>query len=117
MVKPKDYDANSLSALNGDRYFIDDKGTFGVIFKVISVAVTPERPHGLKYTLVLIDAKGARVVCFDNAHAVSLGQGSGKDLSRQYDHKHIGNKVSPYTFEDAHSLVADFWKEVDKVGF
>jgi hypothetical protein len=39
-----------------------------VIFKVISVSATPERPHGLKYTLMLIDAKGARIVCFDNAH-------------------------------------------------
>ena len=64
-----------------------------------------------------IDAKGERVICFDNAHAVSLGPGPGKKLSRQYDHKHIGNKVFPYTFEDAYSLVADFWKEVDKLKF
>jgi hypothetical protein len=117
VVKPKDFVTDSLLALNGDRYFIDDKGDFEVIFKVISVAVTPERPHGLKYTLVLIDAKGERVICFDNAHAVSLGPGPGKKLSRLYDHKHIGNKVFPYTFEDAYSLVADFWKEVDKLEF
>ena len=81
MIRPNDYDANSLLALNGDRYFIDEKGNFEVIFKVISVAVTPERPHGLKYTLVLIDANGERVVCFDNAH----------------------------------SLVSDFWQEVDRL--
>jgi hypothetical protein len=92
VVKKKDYGADSLLALNGDRYFIDDKGDFEVIFKVMSVAVTPERPHGLKYTL-------------------------GKKLSKQYDHKHIGNKVFPYTFEDALSLVADFWEEVDKLEF
>jgi hypothetical protein len=66
-----------------DGHFIDDKGDFEVIFKAICVAVTPERPHGLKYTLVLIDAKGERVVCFDNAH----------------------------------SLVSDFWVEVDKLEF
>jgi hypothetical protein len=113
----QDYGNDGLLVLNGDRYFIDDKGDFEVIFKVISVAATPERPHGLKYTLVLIDAKGARIVCFDNAHAVSLGQGSRKKLSRQYDHKHIGNKVFPYTFEDAYLLVADFWAEVDKLDF
>jgi hypothetical protein len=48
---------------------------------------------------------------------VSLGPGPGKKLSRQYDHKHIGNKVFPYAFEDSHSLVADFWEEVDKLEF
>jgi hypothetical protein len=117
VIRQQDYGKDGLLALNGDRYFIDDKGDFEVIIKVISVAVTPERPHGLKYTLVLIDAKGERVICFDNAHAVSLGPGPGKKLSRQYDHKHIGNKVFPYTFEDAHLLVADFWAEVDKLDF
>lgn len=115
MTEKKDFGSGSLLALNGDRYFVDDKGDLEVIFKVSSVAVTPGRPHGLKYTLMLLNAKGERVVCFDNAHAVSQGSGPGKKNSKQYDHKHIGNKVTPYEFNDAYTLVADFWNEVDKL--
>lgn len=80
---------------NGDRYFIDGKGDLEVIFKASRVAKTPERPHGLKYSLVLLNAKGDRVVCFDNAHAVRGGSGPGKRNSEQFDHKHIGNRVTP----------------------
>ena len=115
MTKKKDFGSGSLLALNGDRYFVDDKGDLEAIFKVISVAVTPGRPHGLKYTIMLLNAKGERVVCFDNAHAVSHGSGPGKKNSKQYNHKHIGNKLTPYAFKDAYTLVADFWKEVDKL--
>ncbi len=115
MTKKRDFGSDSLLALDGDRYFVDDKGDLEAIFKVTSVAVSPGRPHGLKYTLMLLNAKGERIVCFDNAHAVSQGSGPGKKNSKQYDHKHIGKKVTPYEFKDAYTLVADFWKEVDKL--
>jgi hypothetical protein len=115
MTKKKDFGIDSLLALNGDRYFIDDKGDLETIFKVTCVAVSPGRPQGFKYTLMLLNAKGERVVCFDNAHAVSQGSGPGKRHSKQYDHKHVGNKVTPYKFKDAYTLLADFWNEVDKL--
>ena len=114
MTKKTDFGVDSFLALNGDRYFVDDKGSLEVIFKVTRVAVTPGRPHGLKYVLMLLNAKGERVVCFDNAHAVSQGSGPGMKHSKRYDHKHTGNKVTPYEFKDAHTLVVDFWDEVDK---
>jgi len=38
-----------------------------------------------------------------------------KKNSKQYDHKHLGDKVQPYNFTDANALVVDFWKEVDKL--
>ena len=115
MTKKRDFGSDSLLALDGDRYFVDDKGDLEAIFKVTSVAVSPGRLHGLKYTLILLNAKGERIFCFDNAHAVSQGSGPGKKNSKQYDHKHIGNKVTPYEFKDAYTLVADFWNEVDKL--
>ena len=115
MSEKKDFGIDGLLALNGDRYFIDDKGDLEVIFKIACTAISPVRPHGLKYSLVLLDSKGERVVCFDNAHVVSQGSGPGKKRLRQYDHKHIGNKVTPYKFKDFHTLVADFWTEVDKL--
>ncbi len=114
MAGKKDLGIENLLAQNGDRYFVDDKGELEVIFKVTRVAVSPEIPHGLKYALVLLNAKGERVVCFDNSHTVSEGSGPGKRRSKQYDHKHIGNKVTSYKFKDAFTLVADFWAEVDK---
>jgi hypothetical protein len=71
-------------------------------------------PHGLKYTLMLLNAKGDRIVCFDNAHAVKKGSGSGKKRTKRFDHKHIGNRITPYYFKDAMTLLNDFWAEVDK---
>ena len=65
LTKKKDFGIDKLLILNGDRYFIDDKGELEAIFKVTSVAESPEIPHGIKYTLLLLNAKGERVVCFD----------------------------------------------------
>ena len=90
MSKKKDYGIDSLFVLNGDRYFIDDKGEFEAIFKVSKVTESPKIPHGIKYTLLLLNAKGERVVCFDNAHAVNKGSGPGKTRS---------NNMTIYTLE------------------
>ena len=114
MTKKTDFRTDGLLALNGDRYFLDEQGELEVIFKVARTTVSPEVPHGLKYSLVLLNTDGDRIVCFDNAHTTTTGTGPGKKRSKQYDHKHIGNKVTPYEFEDAFTLVQDFWREVDK---
>ena len=114
MAKKKAFGLDSLLALNGDRYFIDDKGEFEAIFKVINVSESPEVPHGIKYTLLLLNSKGERVICFDNAHSVNQGSGPGKKRSKQNDHKHIGDRIFPYEFKDAFGLLKDFWNEVDK---
>ena len=114
MTKEKNFGLEHLLALNGDRYFVDEKGEFEVIFKAKRVAVKPETLHGVKYSLVLLNAKGKRVVCFDNAHAANQGTGPSKKHSVQYDHKHTGNRVIPYKFQDALTLLEDFLKEVDK---
>jgi hypothetical protein len=37
--------------------------------------VTPERPHGLKYSLTLHAEDGARLLGFDNAHRITEGSG------------------------------------------
>jgi len=114
MPKNRDHGLDNLLALDGDRYFVDDKGDLEVVFKVARVAKSPDRPHGIKYSLVLLNSKGERVVGFDNAHAVNQGSGPGKKRSKQHDHKHIGNKMVTYEFKDALKLLEDFWIEVDK---
>lgn len=115
MTRGKDLEAENFLLLDGDRYFIDDKGEHEVIFRVNHIKPTDERPHGFKYSLVLINAKGERLVGFDNAlHTIEKGQSPSKKQPKHYDHKHIGETTRIYKFTNAPKLVTDFWKEVDK---
>lgn len=114
MTRKKPPGLDNLLALNGDRYFIDEAGRLEVLFKVTRVAISPQRPHGIKYSLVLLNAKGERVVGFDNAHSAAEGSGPARKRRQQHDHKHIGDKISSYAFKDAHALLRDFWAEVEK---
>lgn len=52
---------------------------------------------------------------FDNAHSISEGNGPGARTRIEYDHKHAGERVRFYDYQDAGTLVADFWAEVDKI--
>ena len=61
MTAKKDLGTDNLLVLNGDRYFVDEKGEFEVVFKVVDVEVTPQMPHGLKYSLMLSRRVRARV--------------------------------------------------------
>ena len=114
MTKKAGFGIDNLLALNGDRYFVDDKGEFEAVFKVARIEKSPNRPYGIKYSLVLLNSKGKRIVGFDNAHGVVSGSGPGKKRSKQHDHKHVGSRVVSYKFKDALTLIEDFWKEVDK---
>lgn len=58
-----------------------------------------DRPHGYKYRLYYGDNKGTSLVRYDN----EIGKG---------DHKHIGNKESPYQFIDQDTLIKDFHKDI-----
>ena len=61
-------------------------------------APVPPSEHRFKYRLVYI-AHGKRVVGFDNER----GKG---------DHRHDGDKESPYTFVDVTTLIRDFIQAV-----
>ncbi len=115
MRKKRDHGLENLLHLDGDRYFIDEDGDYEVCFRVKETDVSEGIPHGISYSLVLINKKGERVVGFDNAHAVKSGGGRSRKKTVTYDHKHIGKKMSPYKYEGANKLIADFWEEVDKV--
>ena len=58
---------NTLLELDGVVLVVDDLGHW-VKFEVRRSAVTPERPHGLSYSLTLHAPDGGRLVGFDNAH-------------------------------------------------
>lgn len=104
---------DTLLALDGEQYFIDER--HWVKFVVRRVEVTEDRPHGLNYSLTLHDEKGGRLVGFDNAHAVKEGSGPGAKKRKQKDHKHRFRTIRPYDYTDAGKLLEDFWAEVDSV--
>jgi hypothetical protein len=104
---------DALIELDGETFVIDPAGEHWVKFEVKRVPATPERPHGLKYSLTLHDAAGHRVVGFDNAHPVKAGSGPGATMPVAHDHRHRLKSVGPYEYKGAADLLADFWTEVD----
>lgn len=86
-------------------------------FEVARCDVSPERPHGLKYSLTYHAANGMRLVGFDNAHGVRAAHR--KTTARRsvaLDHRHRGPDDSgvPYTYVTAAKLQEDFWKAVNR---
>jgi YD repeat-containing protein len=111
---PVDRSLETLLLLDGERFFVDDSGFFVVEFKVKKVRATPEKPHGLDYSLVLIGPGGERLVGYDNAHPVRRSRGPAGKGQGQRDHRHAGERVRRYEYTDAGQLLADFWGDVDK---
>jgi len=74
------------------------------------VPATSEKPHGPDYTLTLHGPDGARLVGYDNVHAVA-GQGPGAAK----DHKHRLRTVRRYDYMDTATLLAAFWNDVESV--
>ena len=113
MAEAIDHSLDALLGLHGEVFVIDPKGEHWVKFEVRRVGASPERPHDLKYSLTLHDAKGERLVGFDNAHPVTIGSGPSAKQAEVFDHKHRLRTIKPYEYEDAASLLDDFWKEVE----
>jgi len=82
---------------------------------VHQVPVIEGKPHGLDYSLTLHGPNRERLVGFDNAHAIRKRRGPGKEVPITQDHKHRLRTVRPYAYQDAATLLADFWNEVDTV--
>ncbi|WP_420438346.1 toxin-antitoxin system TumE family protein [Candidatus Palauibacter sp.] len=105
---------DTLLGLHGETLFVDDAGHW-VKFVVVRTEPTPERPHGLSYSLTLHAPDGSRLVGFDNAHPVRERRGPGGGRRPERDHRHRLRTIRPYEYEDATTLLEDFWKEVDHI--
>ena len=110
MPQSRDPTLDALLDLDGQVLVVDPAGGHWVRFVVTRVPVTPERPHGLNYSLTLHGPDGERLVGFDNAHRVAP-QRSGLPQ----DHRHRLRTVRPYEYRDAAGLMTDFWITVDAV--
>ncbi|MFZ3238568.1 MAG: DUF6516 family protein [Stellaceae bacterium] len=89
----------------------------GVIveFTIKRTAVTPQRPHGVSYALVLRPKSGGTPwVRFDNAHAVTPGgRGRGRVVHDHW-HRTEHDEGRLYEFATASKLLDDFWREVKR---
>jgi hypothetical protein len=106
---------DALLDLDGQVLVIDERGEHWVKFEVSRVPASKDRPHGLSYSLTLHGKNNERLVGFDNAHAVRQSEGPGGKGPAAFDHKHRLRTIRPYAYQDAASLLADFWGEVEAV--
>ena len=83
-----------------------------VKFVVLRTEVTPEQPHGLSYSLIFHASDGARLVGFDNTHAVRERRVPGARKRGESDHRNRLRTIRAYDYMDAATFLADFWKEV-----
>jgi hypothetical protein len=110
VAAPRDPSLDTLLELDGQVLVVDPGGLYWVRFVVTRGPVSPEKPHGLDYSLTLHGPDGARLVGFDNAHPVGRSR-----RGDPQDHRHRLRTVRPYDYRDAATLRGDFWAEVDAV--
>jgi hypothetical protein len=109
-MQRRDATLDTLLDLDGQVMVVDPDGGHWVRFVVTKVPVSPEKPHGLDYSLTLHGPSGERLVGFDNAHPVGpIRRG------QPQDHRHRHRSIKPYDYKDAARLLADFWEAVDAV--
>lgn len=114
MAKRRDPGLDTLLDLAGERIVLDD-GAW-VKFEVRQVRATPERPHGIEYSLTYHDRNNCRILGFDNAHSVRPKGRGYRGRRVEYDHLHAypKDKGEPYYFQSAEQLLTDFWRAVDE---
>ena len=110
MTEPRDPTLDALLDLDGQVFVVDSNGSHWVRIVVTRVPVSPEKPHGLDYSLTLHGPDGGRLVGFDNAHPVARQKRGGPQ-----DHRHRLRTIRAYDYRDAATLLGDFWATVDAV--
>ena len=113
-ARAKPYPISTSRSSKPSTLFLDDIGHW-VKFVVVRTDVTPERPHGLSYSLTLHAPDGTRLVGFDNAHPVRERRGPGTRKRGESDHAHRLRATRVYDYKDAATLLEDFWAEVDRI--
>ena len=113
MVKKRDHSVELLLDLDGLN--CAQEGGYSIKYEVSAVSTSPERPHGIKYSLTLHDPQGARIFGIDNAHRPKNrgGPAARSKRSEAADHLHRGGRVFAYEFKDAETLLDNFDKGVN----
>jgi hypothetical protein len=113
MTKKRDHSLELLIDLDGLNFAQD--GGYWIKYQVRATEKTPERRHGIKYSLTLHDRQGERIFGIDNAHRPKKRGGPAAKSTRPMaaDHMHRGGRVYAYEFKDAETLLADFDRGVN----
>jgi hypothetical protein len=116
---PQETGLDYLLGLDGNIEVQNDEG-YWVKMEISRVAVTNERPHGIKYSLTLHAPDSTRLMGFDNAHGGVKPVGSrflhaGKKYPFDHRHRHADDAGVLYEFDTAYQLVSDFYAEVDRI--
>jgi hypothetical protein len=103
-----------LLDLDGEEIVYD--GGFVARFKVRRVPATPEKPHGISYSLTFHAADGRRLMGYDNAHpATHRGRQAGKRPAFDHWHRDETDQGRPYRFVSAEKLIIDFFDEIARI--
>jgi hypothetical protein len=107
-----DYGLEFLLAFDGRVHNL--AGGYWLKFVIRRVGSAPGRSHGLTYSLTLHGPNGNRLIGFDNAHRAPRRRG---DPTNEMDHVHRTehDPGRPYAFVDGETLIADFFREVERV--
>jgi hypothetical protein len=109
MKDPVDHGLEFLLAFDGRVHNLAEG--YWIKFLVRRVGSSPGRSHGLTYSLTLHGPNGSRVIGFDNAHRAPRSQTSEMDHMHRTEH----DPGRPYAFVDGETLIADFFREVERV--
>jgi hypothetical protein len=110
LKEDRDPTLDTLLDLDGTVFVVDPEAGHLVKFVVLRVPVSPERPHGISYSLTLHGPNNERLVGFDNAHPTAA-----QKRGEPQDHRHHMRTIKAYEYRDAAALLADFWETVDAV--
>jgi hypothetical protein len=112
MTEPRDPTLDVLLDLDGQVLVVDPEGGHWVRFVVTRVPVSPEKPHGLDYSLTLHGPDNKRLAGFDNAHPVANQKRGGP---KDHRHRHRLRTINVYEYRDAATLLVDSGAIVDAV--
>lgn len=94
-----------------DGSVLEQEDGFWIKVEVRKVEASEHAPHGIRYSLTLHDKNGARVLGYDNAHAVKPPKKfkfSGRRLPYDHRHRTSGDTGVPYIFESPQRLLRLF---------
>ena len=116
MAATHDHSLDNLLLLHGEVY--DQGDGYWIKIEARRIPAAEHVHHGIRYSLTLHDKYGARVLGYDNAHAVKPPKKfkfAGQRLPYDHRHRTSSDKGVPYEFQDAQQLLIDFFNEVDRV--
>ena len=111
-------DVGLETLLDLDGSVLEQEGGFWIKIEARQVLASEHALHGIRYSLTLHDRYGARVLVYDNAHAVKPPKKfkfAGQRLPYDHRHRTACDKGVPYAFESAQRLLEDFFAEGDRV--